>query len=333
MLLSLIIPFYGVEAYIGACLEPLRSLPEDICEILLVDDCGTDGSRSIAETFCREQRNAHLIRRKANGGLSAARNTGMDAANGRYLFFLDSDDIPDPANILALAQMADAENLDVAMGNFEYMNDETGKVTPGPGNEETNIIPGTQLFIRKMEAGTYEPMVWQCVYRREFLLVEGIRMTEGILFEDEVFTTPALLLAKRTMGSGNILLKYRQRTGSIMNGFRQGTKWLNSYLSVCRYLAEFDRTHPTDASALLKERIARIALSLGKNIPAYGIEGKAREEAVAFIRNHREEILLYTKLSTSASLGIQARLMKLSPELFIRMYSLLTSRSTKGLEP
>lgn len=327
MLLSLIIPFYGVEAYISECLEPLRALPEDLCEILLVDDCGTDRSCEIAAEFCSHLSNARLIRRASNGGLSAARNTGMDAANGDYIFFLDSDDIPQPENILSLARTASSRNVDVIMGMFQYLDDESGILTSVPQSTGTDILPGAHLFAEKSRAGTYEPMVWQCMYRREYLLAHGLRMTEGMLFEDELFTTPSLLLAQRTMYSPLILLNYRQRQGSIMSGFRNGVRWCECYLSICRQLRAFDSDHPTDASTALQERIARIALSLGKNIPAYGIEGQVRNDAISFLHRNREEIYSFTKLGRTLPLKLQSQMLYLAPKLFIQMYAAATKLS------
>ncbi|MBQ9010158.1 MAG: glycosyltransferase [Clostridia bacterium] len=331
MLLSLVIPFYGVEKYIGQCLEPLGQLPETSCEILLVDDCGQDRSAEIAAKYCREQRNARIILRKTNGGLSAARNTGLDAATGEYVFFLDSDDIPVPENILALATRAKEQSLDIIKGSFAYYQDKTEKQTDGPNVTGEGPCPGTALFMSESSQGSYEPMVWQCLYRRSFLERHGLRMPEGLLFEDELFTTPALLLAPRVACVPKKLLLYRQREGSIMRGFRKDIQWCDCYLQVCRGLREFNESHPTEAAALLNERIARIALSFGKNIAAYGLEGQVRGEAIGFIRAHRDEIRELTGLTRSPLLRLQAWLLHRSPETFIRLYQI--ARNGLGSRP
>ena len=320
MLLSLIIPFYGVEAYISQCLEPLKRLPEENCEILLVDDCGSDRSAEIAADFCRARKNARIIRRKVNGGLSAARNSGLDEADGDYIFFLDSDDIPVPESIQSLTFEAKDQKLDMIKGAFAYYQDETGKQTNGPKVEECGPCPGSRLFIEQSRQDTYEPMVWQCIYRHSFLEQQGLRMSEGLLFEDELFTTPALLLAGKTACIPEKLLLYRQREGSIMSGFRKSIRWCDSYLKVCKGLKHFNERHPTEASSVLNDRIARIALSFGKNIAAYDLDGPVREEALGFIREHRQEISELTCLGSSPSLQLQAFLFNHSPETFIHVY-------------
>ena len=114
MQLSVVIPFYQVEKYIGACLDALTALPAEESEILLVDDCGRDGSAAIAAAYCAAHPNARVIRRAQNGGLSAARNTGLDAARGEYVYFLDSDDVPRAEALWRLTQAAREKRLDMA---------------------------------------------------------------------------------------------------------------------------------------------------------------------------------------------------------------------------
>ena len=118
MQLSVVIPFYQVEKYIGACLDALAALPAEESEILLVDDCGQDGSAAIAAAYCAAHPNARVIRRAQNGGLSAARNTGLDAAQGEYVYFLDSDDVPRAEALWRLTQAAREKRLDMAKARF-----------------------------------------------------------------------------------------------------------------------------------------------------------------------------------------------------------------------
>ena len=95
-MISIVIPIYNVEPYILECLQSVdkQTIGDDI-ECILVDDCGTDNSVLVAEDFIKSyEGRVHftLIHHQKNGGLSAARNTGIHAAHGEYLYFLDSDD-------------------------------------------------------------------------------------------------------------------------------------------------------------------------------------------------------------------------------------------------
>ena len=321
MLLSVVIPFYQVEKYIGACLSALEALPAEESEILLVDDCGQDGSAAIAAAYCAAHPNARVIRRAQNGGLSAARNTGLDAARGEYVYFLDSDDVPRTEALWRLTQAAREKKLDAAKARFCFLNDETGETTEGAAIEPTDATEGGTLFAAQCQAGTYEPMVWQCVYRRAFLLENHLRMAEGLLFEDELFQAPALIRAKRAAAFDEVILAYRQRPGSIMASFAKSAKWCGSYAQVCARLDALARTLPKSAAkSALKKRVGQIALSVGKNIPAYRLPPEVAQEAMAFLKANRRSLARYALQSGDAVLAAQGALLMLSPKFFVNLY-------------
>ena len=289
MLLSVVIPFYQVEKYIGDCLALAAEISD--CELLLVDDCGSDASAQIAADFCRTHANARIIRREKNGGLSAARNTGFAQAQGEYVYFLDSDDLLQPDALMALVREAHAKELDVAKARFVYFDDASGAETAGPDIEWTDVTTGGELFAAQCRAGKYEPMVWQCVYRRSFLEAHALTMAEGLLFEDELFQAPALLCAQRAAAYEMEILLYRQRAGSIMGSFAKSSRWCESYLEVCRRLSALaQELDDGEAKRALKKRVGQIALSTAKNIAAYGLPETIAKEALDFGKEHRSEL-------------------------------------------
>ena len=321
MLLSVIIPFYHVEAYIGACLARASELPAQECELLLVDDCGADGSAALAQAFAREHANARIIRRAQNGGLSAARNTGLAEARGEYVYFLDSDDLPEPQALYAMVCRARDAQLDVVKGRFVFFDDETGDETPGPAIPETGVTTGAALLAQQCRADVYKPMVWQCAYRRAFLAENALQMAEGLLFEDELFQAPALLAAARAQAVTDVILRYRQRAGSIMKSFAKNARWCGSYLTVCRRLrALADSRQRDDASRALCRRVGQIALSVAKNIPAYALPPDVAAEAMAFVRGNRRELAGYALRSGDALVAAQGALLALSPRAFVALY-------------
>ena len=317
MLLSVIVPFYGVEAYLPACLKGLEPFPPEETEILLVDDCGRDGSCEIARRWQEGRENARVIRRAENGGLSVARNSGLAEARGDYVWFLDSDDVPLAEAAMRLTRHAAAERLDVAKARFRYLEDETGKETPGPAIPETEPVSGADLFAGECRAGLYEPMVWQCVYRRDFLSAHGLTMAEGMLFEDELFQTPALLAAERAAASREEILLYRQRGGSIMRGFSRSAAWCGHYLEICRRLSRLAEKTPGPAGGALSGRVAAIAVSLARNVPAYGLTGEVRREAMRFLRENRREIAGFAAAGGRRG---EAALIGRAPELYTALY-------------
>ena len=323
MLLSIIVPFYGVEAYLPACLEGLSHLPPELAEILLVDDCGTDHSLSIAEAWANGRSNARVLRRKQNGGLSAARNTGLEAAKGEYLWFLDSDDIPETDALLYVAKLAKKERLDVAKARFRFLFEETGALSDGPQLPDSNVVSGMKLFADECESRLFEPMVWQCLYRSEFIRSAGLVMAEGMLFEDELFQTPALLLAERAASFSASILRYRQREGSIMSGFAKSAVWCEHYLEICRRLSSLAGKTSGEAGRALSQRVASIAVSLGRNIKAYKLSGSVRKEAETFFRQNREEICSYTLASPDWIHHLEGHIIRLSPDLYLLVYGFL----------
>ena len=322
MLLSVIIPFYHVEAYIDACLARVAQLPAGECEVLLVDDCGSDGSAAIAAAYAAQHENFCVIRRAQNGGLSAARNTGLAQAKGEYVYFLDSDDLPEPQALMDLVRTAKAHALDVVKGRFVFFDDLTGEETPGPAITAAGAETGCALFARQCAAGVYEPMVWQCAYRRAFLEENALTMAEGLLFEDELFQAPALFAAARAEVVEAVVLRYRQRAGSIMKSFAKSAAWCRSYLEVCRRLSDLAQRHSgNEASRALRKRVGQIAVSVAKNIPAYKLPQDVAQEVMAFVYDNRKELVRFALSSRDALVMAQGALLAVSPRLFVRLYA------------
>lgn len=322
MLLSVIVPFYNVEAYFEECLAALCALDGKECEVLLVDDCGQDGSRAIAEAFCASMPGFRLIRRERNGGLSAARNTGLDEAQGEYVYFLDSDDVPDAQAIMALVNRAKFLELDVAKAKYICFDDETGEETPGAATHQTAVTDGGALFAAQCREGVYEPMVWQCVYRRAFLEENNLRMAEGLLYEDELFQAPALLKAKKAACYNEVLLKYRQREGSIMKSFARSSRWCESYLEVCRRLSALSQTLENgEAKKALTRRVGQISLSVVKNVAGYRLPQDVAAQVMAFAKEHQSELSGYAIKSGDPVVSAQGVLLRASLKAFLKLYA------------
>src|SRR5204863_120826 len=114
--ISVVVPIYNVEAYLEPCLESLAAQTHTDFEAVLVDDGSTDGSAAIAEAFAQRDPRFRLVR-QPNGGLSRARNTGIDHAKGEFLAFLDSDDMLPPNAYELLLGALDSTGSDFASGN------------------------------------------------------------------------------------------------------------------------------------------------------------------------------------------------------------------------
>ena len=163
--ISIIIPIYNVEPCVATCLNSVVTQSyRGPLECLLVDDCGTDQSMVVVEQLISDYQGTILFRvlhHSHNRGLSAARNTGMEAATGDYIFFLDSDDVIEKNCIEALVKPLEEEKYDVVVGNIQTIGDEKknsflrlklndGEILRGKEIEETYRNKWNMVAVNKL---------------------------------------------------------------------------------------------------------------------------------------------------------------------------------------
>lgn len=210
--LSIIIPIYNVETYLPACLDSVLAYPTEDCEILAVDDGSTDGSRALAEDYARRYpRRIRLIARE-NGGLGAARNTGIDAAEGEYLLFLDSDDTLAPGALKEMLETLDRDrDRDILFFDYVSVNIKGRVLSYQSGCDREGgfrLDDDSALLFAP-------PSACNKLWRRSLFTESGIRFPEGLWFED-LATCPRLYLRAGQMGAVHRpWLRYLQRPGSI----------------------------------------------------------------------------------------------------------------------
>lgn len=210
-LLSLIVPVYRVAPYLPRLFESLATLPEASTEILLVDDGGTDECPGLLTAFAAGHSHVRVIRRD-NGGLSAARNSGLDQASGRYLVFADADDWFDPGYYERLLDLSARHNLDMAVGNATYHFE--GRKPDYPIFTDQipgGVMRGVELLRARLRSRNFLHMVWMHVYRRDLIESRGLRFMPGRIHEDVPWTTRMLLWSERLMYDPTPGYHYRQR--------------------------------------------------------------------------------------------------------------------------
>jgi len=177
-LVSVIIPVYKVEQYLERCVRSVTSQTYDNLEILLIDDGSPDRCGEMCDSFAAEDRRIRVIHQK-NGGLSAARNTGIDASSGQWLFFIDSDDFIHRDCIGKLLAAAETSGADIASCGFEKTEDDT--IRGDVRFPATEVISRDEAM-RRLFLEEDTSFAWGKIYRRE--LFQGIRFPEGRTFED-----------------------------------------------------------------------------------------------------------------------------------------------------
>lgn len=220
--ISIILPIYNVSKYLGRCMESIVGKHEEKIEILLIDDGSTDESGIIADQFQINYKNVKCYH-KTNGGLSDARNFGLLRANGKYVFFLDSDDFVKESTIDILMSKIEEEDLDVLLWDADLYDENNFKCNISSAYYHHKGIQRGQTYTGKeiIEAqlnyrNDYVTTVWLGLYRREFLLNNNLYFEKDLLHEDEMWTQKVLVLASKVKYVQESLYCYRIRSNSIM---------------------------------------------------------------------------------------------------------------------
>lgn len=235
--LSVVVPIYKVETYLCKCVDSLlnQGLLKEEYEIILVDDGSPDGCPAICDEYANAHDNVKVIHR-ANGGLSAARNSGIEVAQGKYVQFVDSDDYLEPNVLKTLVEKMEVDNLDILRFNYQIVNEryevfEPNKVSKPFVDYFDEVCNGLVFLTERLGFGCY---AWQFILRRE--LLQDCVFKEGIYFEDIDWTPRLLLKASRVTSTDLMVYDYLIREGSITQSVDQKKKKKvldDLFLSIC----------------------------------------------------------------------------------------------------
>lgn len=204
---SVIVPFYGVEAYIGACIESILEQSFVHFELVLVDDGSTDGSRAIAEQYVAKDPRVRLVTRP-NGGLGAARNTGVKAARGRYLTFVDSDDVLPMHALAILVGSARETGSQIVAGSVRRFDEERDWRPIWVNDVQSTRRLATN--VTEFPAILRNLYTWNKLYERRFWDKQGLWFREGS-YEDQPIVTQMLCRAPKIDVVPEVVYRYRQR--------------------------------------------------------------------------------------------------------------------------
>ena len=214
-MISIIIPVYNVENYLRECIDSIVSQSYPHLEIILVDDGSTDNSGLICDEYKTKDSRIVVIH-KENGGLSDARNTGMEIAKGDFIGFVDSDDVIHPQMYEFLRAALLDTNADMVTCNHIPFRDGT-TVRPDSLSERYQLdkTETREDYIHNFLKEDFTHYVWRCLYKKE--LVKSIRFQKGKRLEDIMFCGElSSILSKRAVITDK-LYYYRLRSGSIMH--------------------------------------------------------------------------------------------------------------------
>ncbi len=233
-LISIIIPIYNVEKYLSECLDSILNQAVDDFELICINDGSTDNSLSIISEYMKNYDSKIVLIQQMNQGLSAARNAGIKAAKGKYICFVDSDDML-TTNALSILANKIIENPDVELFQFE-----TAPLLFENGKEDANKInyysvrstydeiqSGAKLFVNLMKNDDFVESANILLIKRDWLISREILFTPNALYEDSIFTIDCFFKCNQVMHISERLYVYRIREDSIMTSkytFKQ-LKW------------------------------------------------------------------------------------------------------------
>ncbi len=210
-LISVIIPVYNVESYIDRCVESVISQSYDSLQIILVDDGSTDNSGDICDEW-REKDSRIEVIHKSNGGLSDARNYGLDNSRGEYITLIDSDDYVDTEYVKYLYELIKQDRCDISISSY-YVSRTTGNEDNGKGQSDA-ILNSAEAISKMLCDNGFTVSACAKLYKKT--LFDEIRYPVGKLCEDNGTTYKLLLNAKKISYGHESHYYYCVRTDSIM---------------------------------------------------------------------------------------------------------------------
>ncbi|MET9957569.1 glycosyltransferase family 2 protein [Streptomyces sp. NPDC006326] len=179
--LSVVVPFYNVQTYAPDALKSLELNAREDFEFLLVDDCSTDGTPALLERAARELPGAVLLRHERNGGLATARNTGLDAARGAYVAFLDGDDWLAPGHLARTLAAIEALSCDFVRTDHVQVTGRSRSVQRVPYGPQLVVADPRAAILPASRATAVDyPYAWAGMYHRRLLDRGLLHFTDGL---------------------------------------------------------------------------------------------------------------------------------------------------------
>ena len=218
---SVIVPVYNTEKYLNECLESIISQSLQEIEVICIDDGSTDGSYSILGKFAKRNKKGNILRQK-NQGQSSARNAGLKIAKGKYICFVDSDDMLMPNALEEMFYLSESRELDMLLFDIVlwYEND----VLRQCNNDDyyvkscqyEGVKNGRELFCEMWGNREYDDVPWSRFVKKTLLEDNGITFYEGIIYEDNIYSLMCHMKAKSSCYVHEKYYIHRIREGSTM---------------------------------------------------------------------------------------------------------------------
>lgn len=245
--LSLLLPCYNVEKYIQSCLDSIYKidLPLEEFEVLCFDDCSPDNTTDIIRENMKKYSNLHIYRAKENVGLGAGRNALLKEAKGKYVWFIDPDDIVVSESVVPLLLQIEINDLDVLLFNFIEIAEDKSIIGTGSGFQSTDIMEGLSfaesVFGHNMIV-YHIGYAWRFMVRRDYLKQGRLSFPEKMVWEDTVWMPKLILNAHRIQASHLVGYRYWHHDKSVCGTFEKSYPAKSIYtrcVTICQQLLDF----------------------------------------------------------------------------------------------
>ena len=279
MRLSIVVNMYNTASYLPKCMDTLlhQDISGDEYEIILVDDGSTDESLLLAKEYvakrkCNPSWPVIRVCAHANKGLAGARNTGVDAAVGEYLCFVDPDDYIEKNSLSAFIHQMDNEQLDILRFNYQKV-DEDGNLVADTEMEanfdySSKVMTGKEFMAQRLTTTCY---VWAYIYRLEIIKKNNIRFIEGGYFDDTPWLPRVLQIVKRINCTPIRHQYYLQRDGSLVHTMSKESvlRKVNGQLNLIGVLLEQLNQSTIDIHQWYKMMIAHTSVSMLTSVAVF----------------------------------------------------------------
>ena len=209
---SVVVPVYNVKVYLDECLSGIVNQSYSNIEIIVVDDGSTDGSGEMCDEWAAKDARIKVIH-QINGGLSAARNTGIDASTGRYIFFVDSDDYVETDSVQSLYECAVRNNSDLTIGHGQWVSEDGTPLNREEDGSEERIVSKEEFWCEFCDNHDFI-VAWSKLYKRE--LFDTVKFPVGKINEDFGIARHVIEQTETIAYTTKKIYNYRIRQGSIV---------------------------------------------------------------------------------------------------------------------
>ena len=287
---SIIIPVYNVEEYLGACMKSVLDQSYEDIEVILIDDGSTDFSGNLCDEYARHDKRIKVIHQK-NGGLSNARNAGLKNATGEWIVFVDSDDTIAKNHVKELYNAAKGQGANMAICAIEEIYPKKKRINYGAGYK-SKLLDQRTCLKRLLKDQSFNVSAYAKIYNRA--LWKNIRFPEGKIHEDLGTTYRLILKCNKIAYIPSPSYHYMRRENSLAH-----SKYTDQKLDIIELTDKMcdaiDKKYKGDLDEITKVRRLHARFSVLRQMlkdeeTLTKSQQKTKQEIAEYIKTHKDDI-------------------------------------------